>query len=295
MRKILVLGVQGQLGRALREVLKGTLTVFASRAEVDLVDPCAVERFLQAERPNVLINAAAYTAVDQAESDREAAHLVNALSPGVMAEWCVRNQAQFVHFSTDYVFSGDGITPWRESDPTSPLNVYGQTKAQGEVLIEHAGGQYLIFRTSWVYDLSGKNFLRTIIRLAKERESLQVVDDQIGAPTYAMDLAQGAWDALCLAQGRNSFPSGIYHLCNQGETSWYGFAQAIFSELADSGVVLQVKQVNPVVSSLYPTLAKRPKNSRLSQAKVFQTFGLTLPHWKVSLQNAIRSGIQEFK
>lgn len=286
LKRPLILGAHGQLGRAFSELL-GPLALTASRKEADLSQPEACLDFIKKIRPTAILNAAAYTQVDLAEKEEALALKINGETPGLIAKWCAQETIPFVHFSTDYVFSGEGTAPWRETDPVSPLSAYGRTKLEGERRIVEAGGLHLIFRTSWVYDAHGKNFLTTMLRLGKEREILRVVSDQIGAPTFAADLARGAVQALGHAAKKPSFPSGIYHLCNAGETSWHHFAEQIFAFAALKNIPLQVKKVEPISTSDYPTPAQRPKNSRLSHQKVEQTLGIQLPNWKESLKTCM--------
>jgi dTDP-4-dehydrorhamnose reductase len=281
--KILITGRQGQLGKAFCKQLAPEQALAVSKADFDLSKPQQCLEYLEKNRPAAILNAAAYTQVDLAEKESELAYQINSEAPAVLAQWCASNQVPFVHFSTDYVFSGEGQTPWVESDPISPQNVYGKSKAEGEQRILSAGGQYLIFRTSWVYDAQGKNFLNTMLKLGQERESLRIVSDQIGVPTFASDLAQGSLLALQNALQAPRFPSGIYHLCNEGETSWYQFAQTIFQFAKEKGISLKVEKVNPILSDEYPTPARRPKNSRLSTELFFRTFGVRLPNWQESL------------
>jgi dTDP-4-dehydrorhamnose reductase len=290
LEKVLVLGAHGQLGQAFKKILDPKTTLFTSRVENDLSKPDQVLRYIESVRPTTIINAAAYTQVDRAEIESDLARAINATSPGILAQWCQAEDIPFVHFSTDYVFSGLGSAHWKEDDPILPINSYGRTKAEGDKRVQNAGGKYLIFRTSWVYDILGKNFLRTILKLAAERETLRIVHDQIGAPTFAEDLAVGSWKALNHALKMPSFPSGTYHLCNQGEASWYQFAQAILDEARNIGIPLKINQIEPISSSEYPTPAQRPLNSRLDTAKVYEQLGVQLPHWRESLKRGMRDG-----
>jgi dTDP-4-dehydrorhamnose reductase len=293
--KVLVLGARGQLGRRIVALIEPAKVIAASREDVDLSNPTACLAFLEDCQPDVVINAAAYTQVDRAESESALACKVNAEAPGKIAQWCALNHVPFVHFSTDYVFSGVGSAPWLEDDFIDPCNVYGRTKAEGERLVVEAGGRFLIFRTSWIYDTAGGNFLRTMLKLGQEREVLRVVNDQVGAPTWAEDLAFGALSALQHALEKDVFPSGIYHLCNQGETSWYFFAKAIFEEAVEQGFHLKIQQVDPILSSDYPTPARRPKNSRLNTDKVYEQLDVRLPEWRASLRKGLKKGLSEFK
>lgn len=291
---IAILGASGQLGSALLQLCQKTGRVARafSREQIDLTHSEVLSERLTAvlgADVSVVVNASAYTQVDKAESPVEAqiAHQVNGLSPGVLARWCAERDIPLVHFSTDYVFPGTGQTAWVETDVTQPLNAYGRTKLEGEHQIAQAGGKYLIFRTSWVYDGYGKNFLKTMLRLAADRTELSVVSDQVGAPTYAPHLALGSLTALDHALKLPSFPSGIYHLCNRGETTWHGFANAIFDLARKNGQSLRIEKVNAILSDAYPTPAKRPLNSRLNTSQVERVFGVALPDWKVGVQECI--------
>ncbi len=287
---ILILGAQGQLGQALAEHLRKEhphlSLILATRREADFSRPQACLEYVRQCRPSMILNAAAYTQVDLAEKERDLALTINAETPGVLAQECAAKNIPWVHFSTDYVFSGQGTQPWKETDEVAPLNFYGQSKAEGERRIAIAGGPFLLFRTSWVYDAQGKNFLTTMIRLGKEREEIRVVCDQHGAPTYAVDLARATWDILQQCLQMPQFPSGIYHLCGEGETQWHEFAQTIFENLksAPHSTALRLQRLVPITSSEYPTPARRPSNSRLDTQKVQDIFKLKLPHWRNSLQ-----------
>lgn len=303
--QILVFGANGQLGRAFRELL-GNDALYFTREEADFFQPGQVRLLLEKldPFPRAVINAAAYTAVDKAEDDEINALLANATTPAVIANYCAARSIPFIHYSTDYVFPGAGETPWKEDDIPLPLNAYGRTKLEGERRIRKAGGNWLIFRTSWVYDAEGKNFLNTILRLGAERESLSVVNDQYGAPTYAAHIAKATLEVLehCYpgsffrhperSEGSpsgkqdgkgNLFPSGIYHLCNSGVTTWHGFAEAIFQAARARGMALKVSEVKGIPTTAYPTPAKRPLNSRLDCSKLQQVFGVSLPSWQEGL------------
>lgn len=284
---IVVLGSSGQVGRALLKEL-GAEAIGLARPQADLTK---VEQTLQAlnqiSNPAVLINASAYTQVDAAESDFQNAELVNGRAPGELAEWAKSKGIPFIHYSTDYVFPGTGNRGWTEEDAVAPLNKYGLTKLLGERLVEKAGGKFLIFRTSWVYDADGKNFLNTMLRLGAQKESLGVVADQIGAPTFAGELAQATLKALGAAQKLPHFPSGIYHLTNSGETSWHGFASAIFEQARKRGAELKVREVRPIPAADYPTPAARPSNSRMSGAKFRSTFGFSMKPWQEALSECM--------
>lgn len=283
--RFLVTGAQGQVGFELQRSLSLSGEVVAlTREDLDLSQPDQIRSVMQRVQPTVVINPAAYTAVDAAEQDRARATQVNVDAVSVLAR-CAREQgAALVHFSTDYVFDGSGDQPRDESAPTRPLNVYGETKRAGEVAIQSvfAGSEipYFILRTSWVYGCVGNNFLKTMLRLAAERDTLRVVADQIGAPTSAALLAD--LTALLLAKQP---ASGLYHAVAAGETSWQGFAQHILRRAAAQGYLLKVnpEAVAPLTTAEYPTPAQRPLNSRLDTRKLSTALGITLPHWTVGV------------
>jgi dTDP-4-dehydrorhamnose reductase len=237
--------------------------------------------------PDLIINAAAYTAVDRAEDERDLAFLINAAAPAAMAHWANGRGIPLVHFSTDYVFDGTGDRPWQEDDPVAPLSVYGASKLAGETAIRTAGGPHLIIRTQWVYAANGANFLRTIARLAAQRKELRIVADQYGAPTSARIIA----DAVASIIGPNSIPlterfnntDGLIHVAASGETTWHGFAQAIVNGLKARGVELAVESVVPIPASEYPTRARRPANTRLDLTKLRTVFGISTPSWDQAL------------
>ncbi|HDR8857326.1 dTDP-4-dehydrorhamnose reductase [Burkholderia territorii] len=283
---ILLTGVNGQVGFELMRSLQGLGQVVAlDRTALDLSDLQQVTRVVRDVKPSLIVNPAAYTAVDAAESDTSMAMRINAEAPGVLAEEALRLGAALVHYSTDYVFDGTKTVPYIETDAVNPQNVYGQSKLAGEQAIVAVGCPHLIFRTSWVYGLRGKNFLRTMLRLGAERDELTVVADQVGAPTWSVTIA--ALSAQILAQSRVSDErewwdarSGVYHLTSAGTTSWCGFAEAIFAH-AD---LPKKPIVKPIPTTAYPTPAARPANSRLSGAKLLQTFGLEAPDWEQALR-----------
>lgn len=276
---ILLTGANGQVGWELRRTLSclGEVVALDSRA-MNLADANAVRQKVREIAPLIIVNPAAHTAVDKAETEVELARAVNAVAPGVLAEEAARLDALLVHYSTDYVFNGSGTTPWRENDACDPLNVYGATKLEGERAIQASGCRHLIFRTSWVYGARGSNFLLTMRRLMRERPELKIVADQIGAPTWCRDLAEAT--ALVLSQLRGAdqtAPWGVYHMSNGGETSWHGFAETI---QALDGMAARLL---PIPSSDYPTPAQRPLNSRLNNDRLEQTFGLRLQDWRAAL------------
>ena len=286
--RILVTGASGQVGGALVTALDGLGPVIATdRAMLDLAQPESIAAVLDRIAPDLIINPAAYTAVDQAEDEPALAQRVNAQAPGIMAQWAAHHDVPLIHFSTDYVFGGDGERPWREDDATAPLSVYGRSKLAGEREIAAAGGCSLILRTSWVYAAEGKNFLRTIVRLAREQDELRIVADQIGAPTSARLLADIV--ARMLARGRDELRArigqaqGVLHVSAAGEASWQQFASAIVEGLKSRGVRLAVARVVPIRSEDYPTRAQRPRNSRLDLRRLQQVFGIETPSWEQAL------------
>jgi dTDP-4-dehydrorhamnose reductase len=286
--RILVTGAGGQVGGALAARFGATHEVIAAtRASLDLAEPAGLPARLDALRPELIVNCAAYTAVDQAEDERDLAFRVNAEAQGAMARWAAVQGVPLIQLSTDYVFDGSGTRPWREDDTPAPLSVYGASKRAGEVAVLEAGGAHLIVRTSWVYAAEGRNFLRTIARLAGEREELRIVDDQTGAPTPASLVADGI--AAIVEKSAPDFSGAfaraddIIHLCASGETTWFGFAQAIVEGLRGRGVPLAVKRIVPIASEDYPTKATRPKNSRLSLERLRSAFGIVPPRWDEAL------------
>jgi len=289
-RTILLTGLTGQVGFELARSLQGLgRVVSADRNELDLADPDQIRRVVRAIKPQLIVNPAAYTAVDKAETDQEAAMRLNAEAPGVFAEEAKRLDAAFVHYSTDYVFDGtkDIAGAYVENDEVNPQNVYGKSKLAGEQAIAAVGCKHLIFRTSWVYGLRGKNFLLTMLRLGAERDELSIVADQIGAPTWSNTIASMSANVLSQAiagseddaQGWWDAHSGIYHMTASGSTSWYGFADAIF-ELADAAKRPVVK---PIPAASYPSPAARPANSRMSNDKLASAFGIRAPEWRDAL------------
>lgn len=283
--KILLLGCGGQVGWELQRALAPLGEVVAlDRAGSDglcgdLCDAAGLRATLDAVAPDVIVNAAAHTAVDKAESEPELAQRINADAVAMLAEVAARRKAWLVHYSTDYVFDGSGTKPWQEDDATGPLSVYGQTKLAGEQAIRESGCAHLIFRTSWVYAARGANFARTMLRLAGERERLAVIADQIGAPTGADLIADVTAHALRTALHQPDV-SGTYHLVAAGETSWHAYAGFVFDTARACGMALKVAEVAPIPTSDYPTPATRPLNSRLDTGKLQSIFGLYLPPWQ---------------
>jgi dTDP-4-dehydrorhamnose reductase len=294
MRRILLIGITGQVGWELQRTLSTLGEVIAvgksvrnAALQMDLAQPDTIRRTLREVKPDLIVNAAAYTAVDKAESEPELAMAINGIAPGLMAEEAKRLGAALIHYSTDYVFDGTKNTPYTEQDQPEPQNIYGKTKLAGELAIQAVGLPYLILRTSWVYGLRGKNFLLTMLKLATEREELRVVDDQVGAPTWSRMIAEATAQIMCRATPDwGSFiasNSGVYHLSARGQTSWYGFAQAIFEhEIKHS--TRRMQRLIAIASEQYPTAAKRPAYSLLDSHKLSSTFGLALPEWERSLE-----------
>ena len=291
--RVLLLGSNGQLGTELRGLLDGQCELHAlTRDQADFSRPDQLRGIVANLQPAVILNAAAYTAVDKAESEPELAALVNTASPAALAEEAARYGGLLVHYSTDYVFDGSKTSPWVEDDPTGPLNVYGSTKLAGEQAIVAAGGSYLIFRTSWVFAPHGKNFLLTILRLAKERDRLTIVADQHGAPTSALAIARATLGVLESRGARGSespsAPSGVYHMTCAGETTWQGFSQAIVDEAAAANLLGGKRpEVAPITSADFPTPAKRPTNSVMDNGKLLRDFGVSLLHWREALTEAV--------
>ncbi len=278
MTKTIIYGKTGQLASALAHELQDKAVIFAS-TEYDFSNIENIKHALENIDAGAIINATAYTDVNKAETEEDAAYKANALIPEALALYAREKNIPFIHYSTDYVFSGESDEPHKESELPAPLNAYGRTKLAGEKKVAAIGGKYLIFRTSWVYDHKGKNFLNTMLKFAKERESLSVVSDQFGAPTYAAHLAKATINILNNLE-ENNFPSGIYHLCNSGFTSWHGFAEEIFKIARKNGIELKVNEVKPISASEFPTPAKRPANSMMDCSLVSKTFGITMPDWK---------------
>ena len=282
--KILLIGCNGQLGRELRRSLAclGELVAVDSD-RLDLANPRAVRDAVRAMKPTAIVNAAAYTAVDQAEAEPALAEAVNAAAPGILAEETRRLGTLLIHYSTDYVFDGTKQTPYTEDDIPAPLGAYGRSKLAGERAVGAAGGRHLIFRTSWVFGLHGANFMKTMLRLGRERDELRaplrVVGDQVGAPTWTRHLA----DVAALTLARREIPGGLYHLANAGETSWHGYAEAIFAEALRAGLMEKAPTVHRITSADYPLPAARPANSRLDCSRFRRDFGLALPDWRTGL------------
>jgi dTDP-4-dehydrorhamnose reductase len=291
-----IIGRTGQIGRALCARL-GERAVGLSSNDLDLANTFAIPSTLDAlatrlGAPAAIINAAAYTRVDDAEANHAVAFAVNGDAPGVLADWCAARQVTLVHYSSDYVYPGSGQRPWREEDVTGPLNAYGRSKLHGDRMIEASGARYLILRTCWVYDGTGRNFFTTMMRLCRERDTLRVVADQIGAPTYAPDAAAATLTVLARATAADAFPSGVYHLANGGVVSWHGFAQTIVDEAARVGVSVRASRVEAITTAEFPTPARRPLNSRLDATRLEQVFGERLPDWQSGLTSCVNEWVR---
>ena len=297
--KILLLGKNGQVGWALQRSLAplGELVALDAQSQThcgDLSNLAGLAQTVRDVAPDVIVNAAAYTAVDKAESEPVLAHAINALAPGVLAQEAKRCGAWLVHFSTDYVFDGSGKQAWLETDAAAPLSVYGASKLAGEQAIMAAACQHLIFRTSWVYGARGNNFVKTMLKLAQERDSLKVVNDQIGAPTGADLLADVTAHAISTALQQPNV-SGLYHLVASGETSWHEYATLVIEYARQAGLPIKVAPtaIHAVPSSEFATVAKRPLNSRLNTSKLQQTFNLHLPDWQTGVTRMLDEYLQK--
>ena len=279
-KNILVTGANGQLGQEFQQLKKNFPSLnflFVSKNELSIADENAVDAFFKNNQIDICINCAAYTAVDKAETDKETAIAVNAIAVGYLAKACKNHNAKFIHISTDYVFDGKGIKPFTENDQTNPVNFYGQTKLSGELNAIKENEETIIIRTAWVYSSFGNNFVKTMIRLMNERESIGVVNDQYGCPTFAADLAQAIMQIIV----GNNFIAGIYHYSNKGKISWYDFAKEISQQINSHCVV------NEITTSQFPTPAARPSYSVLDTSKIAETFNITIPEWKESLQKCL--------
>lgn len=279
-KNILVTGANGQLGQEFQQLEKNFPSLnflFVSKNELSIADENAVNAFFKNNQIDICINCAAYTAVDKAETDKETAIAVNAIAVGYLAKACKNHNAKFIHISTDYVFDGKGGKPFTENDQTNPVNFYGQTKLSGELNAIKENEETIIIRTAWVYSSFGNNFVKTMIRLMNERESIGVVNDQYGCPTFAADLAQAIMQIIV----GNNFIAGIYHYSNKGKISWYDFAKEISQQINSHCVV------NEITTSQFPTPAARPSYSVLDTSKIAETFNITITEWKESLQKCL--------
>ena len=307
--RILLIGKTGQVGRELAALLGriGELTSL-DRRQLDLGNPDEIRRVIRGAVPDLMVNAAAYTAVDRAESDERAAEAINGVAPGIMAEEAKQLGSLLVHYSTDYVFDGTKHSPYQEDDPPNPINAYGRTKLEGERAIQQVGPAYLIFRTAWVYAREGRNFLLTILRLAAEKDELRIVRDQTGAPTWSHEIASATAKVLSqicsTANGASPWTGakGIYHMTAAGETTWYDFAERILElavsqfpgeewfRTATNNRPLIAQKIVPIATAEFPTPARRPAYSVLANRKLNDTFGVSLPHWEMQLRSVFSQG-----
>ena len=282
MKKVLLIGAKGQVGQELQVTLPSLGEVISiGREELDLTNSEKISQLIREIHPDYLVNAAAYTAVDKAETEPDLAYSINAIAPKIMAESAEKIKAKFLHISTDYVFDGRKNTPYLETDLTNPLGVYGQSKLRGEEEIKNVNSNAIILRTAWVYGSYGKsNFVKTMLRLGKEREELKVVVDQVGSPTWAKDIATAITHLLINVDN----PPGIYNFTNSGVASWFDLTKAIFEEAKISGIPLKIQRVIPITTAEYPTPAVRPAYSVLSGQKISQQLGYIPPYWRDSLK-----------
>lgn len=291
--RILIVGNAGQLGRELERIFTGFGPIVGvDRESVDLADAEQTRELVGCAAPDIILNAAAYTAVDRAESERNLAYAINEQAPRILAEEAHRRNALFVHYSTDYIFDGSKSSPWVETDTPNPLNVYGASKLAGERAVENSGGKFLIFRTSWVYGPHGHNFLLTMLRLGRERDHLSIVDDQVGGPTTSIELARATHSIVTgILAGRFGAPqdwTGLYHMTCGGSVSWFGFAEAIFARAAQL-LGLNPPVLTPIATKDYPTPAARPRYSVLSNAKLQARFAEKLSSWESALEETLQA------
>ncbi|MCW5726932.1 dTDP-4-dehydrorhamnose reductase [Parvibaculum sp.] len=290
-RRLLVTGAGGQVGTKLvaQAAAHGFAAIGTTRAELDITDRAAIEAAIASLKPDAVVNAAAYTAVDRAESEAELAHAINAIAPGLLGAACDRAGIPLLHISTDYVFDGAAGCPWREVDPVAPLGVYGKSKAEGEDALRKATANHIILRTAWVFSPCGSNFVKTMLRLAAERDELTVIDDQRGSPSSAIDVAQVLLTLARLSLDRQAAgeapPRGTWHFCNEGVTSWCEFACAIMAGAAARGA--PAARVRPIPTSAYPTPARRPANSALDCTKLTRDFGIVPRPWEQALDDVL--------
>ncbi|MDC0666203.1 dTDP-4-dehydrorhamnose reductase [Nannocystis radixulma] len=290
--RVVVFGAAGQVGRELVARL-GAAVVPLTRRDVDLADARAVVAALEDRRPAVVVNAAAYTQVDQAEAEPGLAFAVNAAAPGVVAGWCARHGAALVHYSTDHVFSGTGDRAYTEDDEPDPINVYGRTKLAGERRIADAGGRWLVLRTSWVYSARGRNFLTAMLRLGAQREVVRVVADRWSAPTCATHLAGATASLVARLLAGERLPSGVVHVAGAGVATPHEFAAAIFAGARCHGLPLRLRDLQAIRDDEYPAAAARPRNARLDTRAARRRFGLRLPHWRAALAECLAGGKEE--
>ncbi len=286
MQKILLIGSQGQVGQELKKTLPQTGEVISvTRTELDLSDPGVIVEVIERIKPDFIVNAAAYTAVDKAQSEPEIARKINAQAPAVMAKASKNIGATLLHISTDYVFNGQKNTPYLENDSTDPLGIYGITKRDGEQSIQEVGGRHIILRTAWVYGAYGKgNFVKTMLRLGQEKELIKIVCDQVGSPTWSYDIAMRITEIL---KNIEKVPTGIYHFTDSGSISWYDFAMNIFEEARKLGFAFKLQEIIPINTHEYPTPAKRPAYSVLSNQKLTDCLGTYPPYWRDSLKKML--------
>ncbi|MFT4020743.1 MAG: dTDP-4-dehydrorhamnose reductase [Acinetobacter sp.] len=293
--KILLLGKNGQVGWELQRALQPLGEVIALDRNINANQLCGdisnfavIQQAIEQTQPDVIVNATAYTAVDKAESEPQQADFINHLAVKHLAEQSQKYGALLIHYSTDYVFSGAGETPWREDDATAPQNVYGQSKRQGELALVQSGAKFINLRTSWVYGTHGNNFIKTMLKLAQSKDELSIIADQIGAPTGAALIADVTAQLIRYVQlNPEQQVTGHYHLAASGECSWFDYANYIFEQAKQRGLNLQIQQVRPIATEAYPTPAKRPRNSRLNTNKLKQQFKLHLPHWQQGVQQVV--------
>lgn len=296
--RILLLGANGQLGKTLSGKLAALGDVKAcTRTETDLTDAASIRRTINSYQPDIIVNAAAYTAVDKAETERELAFQVNAEAVGVLSQEAAQRDIWLIHYSTDYVFDGSKTEPYSETDPPLPVNVYGESKLAGEQAVKNSGCKHLIFRTTWVIGPHGQNFARTILRLAKERPELNIINDQFGVPATPALIARVTADAISAISTGSAWPGGLYHLTPQGATSWFGIARTLLHLAAQKGVPLTAGQdaIHPIPTDAYPTPARRPANSLLNTGKLQQHISFDLPDWESEFLKVAEVIIEESK
>jgi dTDP-4-dehydrorhamnose reductase len=292
-KTILITGANGQVGYELCRSLSAFGAILSpSRAELDLSDAKAVDTYLAMHQPDLIVNPAAWTAVDAAESHQDAAIRLNTALPAQLATYAGKHNAYLVHYSTDYVYAGTGNNPWVETETPAPLSVYGHTKLAGDQAVAKHCPNHLIFRTSWVYSDRGNNFLKTMLKLGEQRDSLNIVNDQYGAPTNARMIAQVTALAIYRKLINQPIESGIYHLVNKGETTWFGFAEAIFKQARLNNLPLKLDKLGGISTADYPTPAARPANSRLDVSKLENALCITLPNWQQQLEHTLNSYIK---
>ena len=287
--KILITGAQGQVGKELVSIAtnKDYNVIAAGRVELDVTQLKSVEEYIASKTPDIIINAAAYTAVDKAEEESDSAYAINRDGAGNLAAVCTKLNIPLLHISTDYVFDGSSTKPYSKTDTVSPLGVYGLSKWQGEEAIRNQLDAYIILRVAWVFGAQGNNFVKTMLRLAKDRDELNVVADQFGGPTPAKQIAETLITLVDRFKKEKTLQWGTYHYCGSEKTSWYDLAKEIFKQAYEKGILKKEMKVNPITTEQYPTPAKRPKNSMMDCSKIKNTFGIDMPNWKKSLNDVI--------